>query len=217
MNVTVAAVRVSRHQLDKERAEVTATLTRPEPAKVAQRAREILDAMQQDPEFERLRTGCAMYSKDWDDFYGYPIVVDYDAIGDAPALFVETIRALALKSAVYELTGDERLAELPVSVPVDTMSHAIMAQFTLLSRMQDRTGIRFVHMTDMEEGEGGGTWDFGDYTHQCYRKAFGPVNERFWIGAEETERRRQILDGLYAGIGITDRGKKVAISFETAA
>ncbi|MDF2267268.1 hypothetical protein P2Q00_17775 [Streptomyces coacervatus] len=66
-------------------------------------------------------------------------------------------------------------------------------------------------MTDMEDGQAGGTWDFGDYTHRCYREAFGPVNERFWIGAAQTERRRQALDGVYATIGVTERGRKVSI------
>lgn len=192
---------------------------RPAPERVAVRAQQILTTWESDPEFERLRTGCAKYNKDWDDFYGYPIVEDYDAIADAPALFIETTRAMALKSAVYEITSDEAAAELPVSVPVDTMSHALCAQFNLLSRMQERTGIRFVHMTDMEEGHGqaGGTWDHDDYTSRCYRMAFGPMPERFWIGSAETERRRRVLDGLYAGIGVTDRGKRIAIEFGAAA
>ncbi|MEH6374747.1 hypothetical protein V7793_10505 [Streptomyces sp. KLMMK] len=50
-----------------------------------------------------------------------------------------------------------------------------------------------------------------DYTHQCYRAAFGRVNERFWIGAEETERRRRALDEVYASIGVSERGRKVSI------
>ncbi|WP_037803033.1 hypothetical protein [Streptomyces sp. NRRL F-5135] len=197
---------------------MTATISRPAPEKVAERAREIHAAIENDPEFERLWDTCAKYSSDWDDFYGYPIVVDYDAIGDAPALFKETIRTMAIKSAVYDLTnGDEKAAELPVPVPVDTMSHALMAQFTLLCRMQQRQGIQFVHMTDMEEGAGGGTWDHGDYTHQVYKAAFGDLNPRFWIGREETERRRKVLDQVYAGIGVTERGKKVSIPLATTA
>lgn len=191
---------------------MTTTLTRPMPEKTAERAREILAVWKADKEFERLWMGCSQYSSDWDDFVGYPIIPEYDAVGDAPALFAETIRAMALKSAVYELTDrDEKAAELPLPVPVDVMSHALCAQFTLLSRIQERTGILFVHMTDMEDGQAGGTWDFGDYTHRCYREAFGPVNERFWIGAAETERRRQALDEVYATIGVTERGRKVSI------
>lgn len=37
------------------------------------------------------------------------------------------------------------------------------------------------------------------------------MNERYWIDAEETERRRQMLDEVYAAIGVTDRGRKAAI------
>ncbi|MER6103666.1 hypothetical protein ABT115_15410 [Streptomyces sp. NPDC001832] len=60
--------------------------------------------LQADPEFGRLWEGCAKYSSDWDDFYGYPIILDHDPVADAPALFSETTRAMALKSAMYELT-----------------------------------------------------------------------------------------------------------------
>ncbi|WP_405644992.1 hypothetical protein [Streptomyces uncialis] len=196
---------------------MTATLARPTPEKVAVRAREIRDAIETDREFARLWETCAKYSADWTDFHGYPIIENYDALADAPAMFRETIRTMALKSAVYDLTnGDERAAELPVPVPVDVMSHALMAQFTLLCRIQSRGRFQFVHMTDLEEGDGGGTWDHGDYTHQVYREAFGPINERFWIGAAETERRRRVLDQVYAGIGVTERGKKVAIPLGVA-
>ncbi|MET8756108.1 hypothetical protein ABZW32_39360 [Streptomyces sp. NPDC004667] len=42
------------------------------------------------------------------------------------------------------------------------------------------------------------------------------MNERFWIDAPETERRRQVLDVLYAEIGIIERGKNAAIAGEIA-
>ncbi|GAA3050386.1 hypothetical protein GCM10020000_33990 [Streptomyces olivoverticillatus] len=78
---------------------------------------------------------------------------------------------MAIKSAVFEMTdGDEYAAEVPVPVPVDEMIHALAAQFTVLSRVQERTGILFVHATDREEIGG---WDHGDYTHQVYRAAWG--------------------------------------------
>jgi hypothetical protein len=189
-----------------------------QPETLADRARQILTTWQADEEWARLWDSCAKYSSDWDDFYGYSIILDYDAIADAPALFTETTRVMALKAAMYELTnGDEKAAELAQPVPVDVMSHALTAQFTVMSRVQDRTGIRFVHATDMEDGFAGGTWNPGDFTHQCYRAAFGPVNERFWIDAAETERRRKILDEVYAQIGVTERGRKAAILSAAAA
>lgn len=192
------------------------TATLPDTETVAARAREILDTWQADPEYARLEKGCGQYNKDWDDFYGYPIIPDFDVTHDGPALFPQMMRCMALKSAVYEMTGDEQAAELPVPVPIDVLSHAACAQITVLTRMQQRTGILFVHATDMEAGRGGGTWDFGDYTHRAYRAAFGPVDERYWIGSAETERRRKILDGKYEPIGISDRGRRSTIAFASA-
>ncbi|MGV9884476.1 hypothetical protein [Streptomyces sp. NPDC003006] len=189
-----------------------------QPETVAARARQILTTWKADEEWARLWDSCAKYSSDWDDFYGYPIILDYDAVADAPALFTETTRLMALKAAMYELTdGDEKAAELAQPVPVDVMSHALTAQFTVLSRIQERTGSRFVHATDMEDGFAGGTWNPGDFTHQAYRAAWGPVNERFWIDADETERRRKVLDEVYAQIGVTERGRKAAILSAAAA
>ncbi|MGW1839834.1 hypothetical protein [Streptomyces sp. NPDC002067] len=191
---------------------------RPAPERVAERAREIHTALMGDPEIGRLEKAVSQYSSDWDDFYGYPIITDYDAVADAPGLFIEAVRAMAIKSAVWDLTDAnerEQAAELPLPVPVDTMTHAMMAQFSLLTRMMQRHGIQFVHMTDMEHGNK--PWDHGDYTHQIYRQAFGSLNPRYWIGAGETERRRRVLDTVYAGIGVTERGKKVAIPLGAAA
>lgn len=196
---------------------MVATTGLPALDEVAERARAIHDVLAGDPEIARLETAVSKYSSDWDDFYGYPIIVDYDAVADAPGLFKEALRAMALKSAVWDLTsGDEQKSELPVPVPVDTMTHAMMAQFSLLTRMMQRHGVQFVHMTDMEHGIS--EWDHGDYTHECYKRAFGEdVNPRYWIGAKETERRRKVLDGIYAGIGVTERGRKVAIAYGAAA
>ncbi|MFE7467433.1 hypothetical protein ACFU6R_25475 [Streptomyces sp. NPDC057499] len=195
---------------------MTVSMSRPAPEQVAERAQEIYATLMADPEIGRLEKAVSQYSSDWDDFYGYPIIVEYNAVTDAPGLFKEAIRAMAIKSAVWDLTGgDERTAELPLPVPVDTMTHAMMAQFSLLTRMMGRHGIQFVHMTDMEHGNS--AWDHGDYTHQVYKTAFGDLNPRYWIGAEETERRRLVLDTLYAGIGVTERGKRVSIPLATTA
>ena len=50
-----------------------------------------------------------------------------------------------------------------------------------------------------------------------HRAAFGPVNERFWIDAAETERHRKVLDEVYAQIGVTERGRRAAILSAAAA
>ncbi|WP_327358014.1 hypothetical protein [Streptomyces sp. NBC_01304] len=192
------------------------TLVRPAPEKIAERARQILGTWQADGEMQAVLDGCAKYANDWDDFYGGPIVSNCSVERDAKQLLDDALKVMALKSAVYEMTGDELAAEIPVPVPVDVTSHALCAQFTALSRVQERTGIRFVHST-VNEHVNDTPWQIGDYTHQAYRAAFGAVNERYWIDADEAERRRKILDGKYASIGVTDRGQTVAIDFAPAA
>ncbi|MFJ6452250.1 hypothetical protein ACIQNV_37240 [Streptomyces hydrogenans] len=187
----------------------------PAPTAIAARAREIHIAWQADAEMRVVLDGCAKYTSDWDDFYGGPLISTYSVTRDAGPLLDDALRVMALKTAVYELTGDELFAELPVPVPVDVTCHALTAQFTALSRVQQRTGHLFVHST-VNEHERGTPWDTGDYMHQVYEAAFGPVDERYWIPAAEAERRRQVLDAAYATIGITDRGMTSAIDHAAA-
>lgn len=187
---------------------MSATLVRPAPERVAERAREIVRIIETDPEFARLRTACAKYDEDWQSFTGYALVDGFDVETDTVPLLPEALRAMAIKSAVYEMTdGDEQAAEIPVSVPVDEMIHALAAQFTVLSRVQERTGIKFVHATDREQIGG---WDHGDYTHQVYRAAWGPLNERFWIGKEETVKRKAVVVAKYEALGIFEGGRRFA-------
>jgi hypothetical protein len=194
----------------------TITLTQPAPETTAERAREILADWMADPEMPAVLDGCKRYSSDWTDDYGQILIERYEVGRDAPALIDDALRVMALKSAVYELSGgDELAAELPVPVPVDTAVHALTAQFTALSRVQQRTGHLFVHST-VNEHRVGRDWTFGDYTHQAYRAAFGKVNERYWIDEAEAERRREILDDKYASIGITERGMASTIDYASA-
>lgn len=194
---------------------MNAIATRPEPSVVAQRALEILDAWMGDPEMGTVLDGCKKYSSDWSDDYGQFLIPNYSVERDAVPLIDDAVRVMALKSAVYELTGDEVAAELPVSVPVDVSVHALTAQFTALSRVQQRAGRPFVHST-VNEHVVGTPWDVGDYTQQAYEAAFGPVDERYWIGAAEAERRRRVLDERYESIGITERGMASEIAFAAA-
>ncbi|KUF19499.1 hypothetical protein [Streptomyces silvensis] len=189
-------------------------LVRPAPEAVAERARAILSAVEADPEYDRLRTACAKYDEDWTSFLGYALVDGFDIATDTEPLFPEALRAMAIKSAVYEMTaGDEEAAEIPVAVPVDEMIHALAAQFTVLSRIQDRTGIRFVHATDREAI---GQWDHGDYTHQVYRAAWGPtMNTRYWIGKEETAQRKATVTAKYEPLGVLDGGRRFRPGFAT--
>ncbi|MGA5584485.1 hypothetical protein ACPCIY_25770 [Streptomyces thermodiastaticus] len=194
---------------------MSTTAALPEPAAVAARARDILAGWQADDEMRVVLAGCEKYSSDWDDFYGGPLISTYSVARDAGHLLGDALKVMALKSAMYEMTGDELAAELPVPVPVDVTCHALCAQFTALSRIQQRTGHLFVHST-VNEHVNDTPWRAGDYTHQAYQTAFGPVDERYRIDADEAERRRRILDGKYASIGITDRGMTSSIDYAAA-
>lgn len=194
---------------------MSSTLVRPAPEAVAERAQDIRAAWLADEEMTTVLKGCAQYGSDWDDFYGGPLISTYSVERDAAALLQDAVRVMALKTAVYEMTGDELAAELPVPVPVDVTCHALCAQITALSRIQARTGHLFVHST-VNEHTNATPWRLGDYTHQAYRAAYGAVDERYWIDADEAERRREVLDERYASIGITDRGMTSAIDYAAA-
>jgi hypothetical protein len=186
--------------------------TMPPPTEVGQRATELLTLLQGSPEYERLVSSTRMYPDCWATFTGYPIIARFDLSKDAEPLFVEALRTLALKTAVFELTGgDEQAAELLVSAPVDEMVHAIIAQFTLVTEMMQRLGIQLIHMTDRERFG----YEHDGYTSQCYRAAgWGEPNRRYWIDSTETKRRLDILNNRYESIGVFDSGRRHDITFE---
>ncbi|MER6816432.1 hypothetical protein ABT299_44825 [Spirillospora sp. NPDC000708] len=185
--------------------------TLPEPQAVGDRAAVILATLEADREYDRLASSTQLYADCWATHTGYPLIAHWDLDRDAAPLFTEAIRVLALKAAVYELTsGNETLAELMVSAPVDEMVHAIIAQATLCTRIHERTGVDLVHMTDRERFG----WDHGDYTEQCYRAAgWGDLAPRYWIGRDETRRRLALLEARYSSIGIHNGGRRHAWDF----
>lgn len=187
------------------------TTAPPAPAAVGRRAADILELIKNSDEYTRLADSAQKYADCWATFTGYPIIARWDLDADTAPLFVEALRVLALKSAVFELSGgDEHAAELVVSAPVDEMVHAALAQYTLCHTMTERLGIRFVHMTDQERFG----WRRGDYTHHCYSEAgWGDPNPRYWIDADEHKRRLTILNGKYASVGIHRDGRAHDIDF----
>lgn len=194
---------------------MTVTTTRmPAPEAVGRRAAQILDAMREHPGWERLNGSSMRYSSCWATFTGYPTVSEWSLERDAGPLLVEALRVLALKAAVYELTGgDEEKAELLVPAPVDEMVHAMLAQFTLMSRMQADLQVVFPHATELE--------DFG-YTRGCvtddyYAAAgWGEQPLRYWLDAAEVSRRLGILDAHYGPAGFGRGGRSHTITFDTA-
>jgi hypothetical protein len=66
----------------------------------------------------------------------YPVVSRGDLAKDAGSLLIEALRVLTLKAAVFELTdSDKEAAGLLVPGPVDEMIHAVLAQFTVMTRL----------------------------------------------------------------------------------
>ncbi|MYR19639.1 hypothetical protein [Streptomyces sp. SID6137] len=184
--------------------------TLPHAERTAERAREILAAVEADPEFSAFKAASLRYDEDWTCFSGGPVISEYDQADDAAPLFIEGLRALCLKAAVFEATGDERAAEIPVAVPVDEMTHAMIAQPQILARITARVGVQIIHQTDQEHTD----WTREDYTHQAYRAAWGEPPARYWITHAEVARRLGILRAKYEAAGFRRMGLAHSITFE---
>ncbi|QDQ12448.1 hypothetical protein [Streptomyces spectabilis] len=182
----------------------------PSAERTAERAREILTAVEADPEFAAFKAASLRYDEDWTCFSGGPVISKYDQADDAAPLFVEGLRALCLKAAVYEATGDERAAEIPVAVPVDEMTHAMIAQPQILARITARVGAQIIHQTDQEHTD----WTRDDYTHKAYRAAWGEPPARYWITHDEVTRRLGILRAKYEEAGFRRMGLAHDMTFE---
>jgi anti-sigma regulatory factor (Ser/Thr protein kinase) len=154
----------------------------------AVRAVAMLAAFTADPDFEAFKTAGLRHDEELSCLAGTPIIDRYDHATDAEPLFTEGLRALCLKAAVYEATQDERIADLPVPVPVDQMAYALTAQHRLLAGIADRTGLRIIHRT----GQDHTTWRVGDFTHLTYRAAWGDPPTRYW---PDHDRIRRIATG----------------------
>jgi hypothetical protein len=185
----------------------------PEADAVGARADEILEAIRSDADYERLAAAASLFAGSWVTFTGLPIIASLDLETDTGPLLAEALKVLALKAAVFELTGgDEAAAELVVPAPVDEMVHAVLAQHPVVVQLEHRLGVAFVHMSDRKRF----WWEPGDYTEHCYRAAgWGDPPRRYWIGADEAGDRTAVLDGLYRSIGITGSGRHHTINLTT--
>ncbi|WP_030745719.1 hypothetical protein [Streptomyces sp. NRRL S-31] len=180
---------------------------------VAGAAVRILDRIKSDTEFGTFRAASLEYSEDWQCFTGFPVVDQWSLERDAAPLFEEGLRALALKAAVFEATGDDKASEIAIAVPVDEMTHAMLAQAQLFARVAARTGVGIIHQTDQEHTD----YRVGGYTHDCYRAAWGEPPARYWLDHEEVVRRRSVLAALYESIGMGRSGREHSIDFAVAA
>ncbi|MGH3871869.1 MAG: hypothetical protein ACRDSR_10215 [Pseudonocardiaceae bacterium] len=188
------------------------TTPMPDAGRVGERAAQILEAMRAHPGYERLRSSSMRYSTCWATFTGYPVISQWSLERDAGPLLTEALRVLALKAAVFELTGgDENAAELLVPAPVDEMVHAVLAQFTVMTRMQADLGVVFPHATELERF----TYTRGCRTDDYYAAAgWGEQPPRYWLGSDEITRRLAILNSRYGRAGIGRDGRRHDIDFE---
>ncbi|ORT61932.1 hypothetical protein [Streptomyces sp. CB03238] len=190
------------------------SVTMPDPIQVGEVAARIHTAFEADPEFDAFKTAVLTYNKDWPCYSGFAVISEWDITRDGEPLFIEGLRALVLKSAVYELVQDEKAAEIALPNPVDDVTHAMLAQPQMLKRITDRQCIDVIHQTDQERL----TYETGGYTHRCYVAAYGaepPV--RYWIDRGEVDRRLALLDVEHQRIGIRDNGLSHSFRFESMA
>lgn len=181
-------------------------------ATVGRRAAEILAQMQAHPAYARLTDSSMKYSPCWATFTGYPTISKWDLETDNGPLLTEALRVLALKAAVFDLTGgDELAAELLVPDPVDEMIHAVLAQFTVMTRMQADLGVQFPHATELESY----TYTRGCVTDDYYRAAgWGDQPLRYWLDSREVTLRLAILNERYGKVGIGTDGRSHDIDFD---
>nr|WP_231904903.1 hypothetical protein [Streptantibioticus cattleyicolor] len=95
---------------------------------------------------------------------------------------------------------------------MDEMTHAMLAQAQLLSRIAQNADFTVIHQTDQEHTD----YRTGGYTHQCYRDAWGEPPARYWLDHDEVTRRREHLAALYASIGMDRSGREHSITFAAA-
>ncbi|MER6756605.1 hypothetical protein ABT235_20775 [Micromonospora echinofusca] len=184
----------------------------PEVGKVGRLAAVILGKMRVHPAYDRLHSSSMRYSTCWATFTGYPAISRWSLERDAGPLLGEALRVLALKAAVFELTGgDEEAAELLVPAPVDEMIHAVLAQFTLMTRMQTDLGVVFPHATELEEF----TYTRGCVTDAYYAAAgWGEQPLRYWLDSVEVSRRLNLLNKHYQAAGLGPDGRSHDFDFD---
>lgn len=184
-----------------------------DPSAVGERAAEILNQMQAHALWERFTTSSMLYSPCWATYTGMPSISKFDLDKDGHPLLVEAMRSLALKAAVFELTGgDEKAAELLLPLPVDDMVHAVLAQHTVMSWIERDLGVLFPHDTHLEEFN----YTRGCVTDTYYAAAgWGEQPLRYWLDTAEVNQRIAHLNTLYGRVGITEGGRSHDIDFDT--
>ena len=186
-------------------------VARPDPQAVGRRAAEIVDLIHHSAHHPQLAAAARMLPHRWVTLTGIALVVTLDLTTDAEPLLREAWRLLALRAAVYELTGSHTTAATLVApAPVDDAVRVVLAEHTLSTQVAQELGIWLVQQTTEWTPLG---WQPGNYTHRCYQAAWGEPDERYWIDADETTRRLTTLTSRYADIGIRRGGSQHNLRF----
>ena len=95
--------------------------------------------------------------------------------------------------------------------PVDELVHAVLAQFTVMTRIQTDLGVTFPHATEHESF----SYRRGCLTDALYQAAgWGEQPLRYWLDAAEIDRRLAILDRHYTQAGIRGYGRSHDFDFD---
>lgn len=178
---------------------------------VGSRAAEIIDRLRRHPLYERLTGSSMKYSSCWATFTGMATVAAFDMDRDSRPLVEEALKAMALKAAVFALTGgDEQAAELLLPLPVDDMVHAVLAQHTVIGRIERDLDVTFPHDTALEHFD----YRRGGVTDDYYTAAgWGDQPLRYWLDGAEVDRRIAELNQRYGSIGFAPGGRSHQITF----
>jgi hypothetical protein len=94
------------------------------------------------------------------------------------------------------------------------MVHAVLAQATVMTRLQLDVEVLFPHATELERFD----CRRGCLTDTYYAAAgWGEQPLRYWLDAAEVERRLAILNAHYGRAGIGESGRSHTFDFELAA
>jgi len=94
------------------------------------------------------------------------------------------------------------------------MVHAVLAQFTLMTRMQADLGVTFPHATELERF----TYTRGCLTDTYYAAArWGEQPTRYWLDSAEVNRRIGILNARYDAAGFDRDGRSHDLDFDVVA
>jgi hypothetical protein len=187
-------------------------VARPDPQIVGRRAAEILHSIHASSRVRRMVAAARLLPQRWATLTGLALVAQLDLATDVEPLLDEALRVLALRAAVYELTSSDAVAATLVAPPpVDDTVRVVLAEYTLCVQVAQEVGAQLVQQTTEWTPLG---WQYGNYTHHCYRTAWGEPNERYWIDVAEATRRLKILNRAYADIGIRGNGSRHNIRFQ---